>query len=68
MTTCYCKQVIPAGARKIAFAMDIDWGTNDDRDASGKHYDFCSFACVAQWAIDRAAAHDGHVIQDATYS
>lgn len=63
MTLCYCKQEIPDGARKIVVTVAVDWGKDDLRDPQEpKSYAFDKFACVADWANDRALSHDGIVV------
>lgn len=61
---CYCKREMPDGVRRIHFAVSVDWGMKDLRADWQGTYDFCSFKCVAEWAADRAAAHDAHVVTD----
>ena len=62
---CYCKQKIGDGDRRIEFDLTVDWGQDDLRDKpEPKHYVFHSFACVAQWALDRSLTHDGVTVSE----
>lgn len=62
---CYCKRDIADGARRVTLELSMDWGNSDLREpAPPKRYLFCSFACVSQWAQDRALAHDGVVVTE----
>lgn len=56
---CYCKRDIVAGGRTVSVDVRVDWGDGDERDVWEGGYVFCSFACCAAWASDRAADHDG---------
>jgi hypothetical protein len=56
---CFCHNDIHDGDRRIALAVAVDWGTDDERDAVNKTYTFCSFACIADWAVLRSHDWDG---------
>jgi len=53
---------IPDGGRKIELNAVVNWGDDDQRDDHAKTRRFCSFACLADWAAERAAQHDGRVL------
>lgn len=59
---CYCKHEIEEGDRRLELTLRVDWGDEDEREDTGKVIVFDSFACIAQWAWDRSAQHDGHVV------
>lgn len=62
---CYCGKEIAEGDRAITLAYWVDWGEKDIRaDAAPKTFQAHSFACIGQWAADRAAAHDNTFLQD----
>ena len=51
--------------RNVAVVVTVDWGAEDLRDKPDpKQYVFHSFACVAQWALDRSLAHDGVTVTE----
>jgi hypothetical protein len=51
------------GDREISIEpLAIKWG--DIRDDWQGDYSFCSFRCLADWAAEKAAQHDGHVLQE----
>lgn len=51
---------IADGARTITIpALTITWGKHDLRDDWTGAYTFCSFKCLADWATEKAAQHDG---------
>lgn len=63
MGICYCKTQIPKGDRAITVGVSVDWGDADERETQAeKLIVFHSFACIAQWATDRAEQHDDHVV------
>lgn len=55
---------IPDGDRKITLTAIVVWGANDLRDDWTGDYTFCSFACLADWATERASDHDGHELHE----
>lgn len=52
--------------RRVSVQLAVDWGADDLRDAHEKPVRFCSFACLAAWATEKAAQHDGNVVRDGT--
>ena len=56
--------VLDAGGRRIEIpTLIIRWGAGDLRDDwQGGGYRFCSFRCLAEWALAHAESHDGRVL------
>lgn len=52
------------GGRLLSVQFQINWGDQDIRDRWEGGYEFCSFACMAAWATQRAADHDQHVLAE----
>lgn len=64
---CYCKRDIADGDRRIVVSVVVDWGTDDLRETPpAKTATFHSFHCLADWALDRAMAHDDVVVREGT--
>lgn len=62
---CYCKREIEDGERHIVAVVTVDWGSDDLRETlPAKTGTFHSFACLEQWARDRAEAHDDVVVKE----
>ncbi len=59
---CYCHKPLSDDGHVLTLTLDLDWGAADLREPAGKTYEFCSFACIADWARDRAVANDDHVL------
>lgn len=55
---------IPTDGRRLDVGFKINWGDDDIRDQWQGSYGFCSFQCLADWASQRAADHDQHVLKD----
>lgn len=55
---------IDDGARRVRVQLTVDWGADDLRDTHSKPLVFCSFACLAGWAGEKAAQHDGVTVKD----
>lgn len=53
-----------AGVRRLEVQLRTDWGGNDLRATHDKTLAFCSFACLAAWAQEKADQHDDVVLQD----
>lgn len=54
---------IKAGDRKITIpALTVEWGARDIRDDWAGAYTFCSFACLRDWAAEKADQHDGDLL------
>lgn len=50
------------GDREIHISpLAVKWG--DIRDDWQGDYSFCSFKCLADWATEKSAQHDGHVLE-----
>lgn len=60
------KHEVPAGGRKITLTGIVVWGQKDLRDDWSGSYVFCSFACLSEWAAQRAGDHDGVVLREGT--
>ncbi len=63
---CVCKRVRKDGERWITFTLTVDWGADDLRAAWNGDYALCSFKCLAQWASEKAAVHDGRTLVEGT--
>lgn len=63
---CICKAEHAPGDRWITFTLAVDWGAADLRAAWNGSYELCSFGCLAQWAAEKAAQHDGKVLVEGT--
>lgn len=50
------------GDRKVTISLGLTWGQRDLRDDWRGDYAFCSFGCLGEWAAERAAEHDHHVL------
>lgn len=59
---CHCKRERAPGERWITFTLAVDWGADDLRASWNGEYSFHSFACLAQWAAEKAEQHDGHLL------
>lgn len=57
---------IANGDRCLDLRFDVDWGDKDLRESHSKPLTFCSFTCLAAWATDRAAQHDGTTLTEGT--
>lgn len=53
---------IADGQRRLDVTVDIDWGTDDERNTHEKTLSFCSFAHLAAWAGERGIQHDGRTV------
>jgi hypothetical protein len=47
--------------RRIS-VVKVDWGKADLREKWAGEYVFCCFLCLADWAQQKAAQHDGVVL------
>lgn len=55
------------GGRRIEITpVAVDWGADDLRESWSGALAFCSFACLAGWANDKADQHDGRVLKEGT--
>lgn len=61
---CYCKTEIDPDATRHELALRTKWARDDLRTQGEKRAVFCSFSCLASWAADRAAQHDGKLLVD----
>lgn len=61
---CYCKSEIDPDATRHELALRTKWARGDLRTQGEKRAVFCSFSCLASWAADRAAQHDGKLLVD----
>lgn len=55
---------IQDGGRRLDLRFTVDWGADDVRESHEKPLTFCSFGCLAAWAVERGDQHDGIVTQD----
>lgn len=62
MTRCVCGNDIQPGDRSITVSIAINWGDDDQRANHAKDATFCSFACLARWALEKAEQHDDRVV------
>lgn len=58
------RHTIAPGDRKVTLTAVVEWGGGDLRDDWAKDYAFCSFACLAGWAGEKAGEHDGVFVRD----
>lgn len=56
---------IADGERKLELRVTVDWGDNDLRDSHEKPMVFCSFACLSEWAGEKAVQHDSRTVTEA---
>lgn len=59
---CVCKAERADVDRWLTLTLSLEWGADDLRAPWDGEYEFCSFKCLAQWASEKAAVHDGHVL------
>lgn len=55
-------EIQDGGRRVVVPGLTVEWGAKDLRGDWSGGYVFCSFACLAAWASEKAAAHDGKVL------
>ena len=59
------RHTIAKGERRIDITpLAVDWGATDVRPSWQGTYTFCCFECLAAWASERAADHDGRVVSE----
>jgi hypothetical protein len=54
--------MVPGGRRIRIPQLTVEWGDRDLRDTWTGEYVFCSFACLAAWATEKALQHDGDTL------